>query len=217
MPVRQQQTPAPAEISYCVAVIPSNAMKSSVATASMAITRSFENDNIIDNVRFPAHISLYLGGTVRDQVPLLVDEIRKAIQSHLSEKLRATRLYSGHGGFIGVEIEDDNNVKALFEAVMGACARVHQAKPYVRPHLISRWPRMRQDQRELIEQLGTYKTDASDLHISVAQVDAQDLDAAFVVAQKHFSFPAEFGIDSLQIVDVGHNNEKWTVLWSSGA
>jgi len=208
------QIPINAEISYGVAIIPTNPLKDKVAAASLRVTRSFENENVIDNKRFPAHVSLYLGGTSRDYIPMLSDAIDKAIRPHLLAKLRADSLYSD-GGFIGVDVAVDSATRLLFDAVVSACAQVHQTSQLVRPHLISRWSRLTSAQRDLILRMGTYKVDPSGLHISVAQVDPQDLNSAFVLARRDLTLPEEFGIESVQIVDVGHNNEKWVVLWSS--
>ena len=93
-------------------------MKNQVAAASLAITKLYDNSNVIDNRQFPAHISLYLGGVSRDSVPELFAAIEKAVTPHLGTRLKANRLYSGYGGFIGIDVAPDSDGRALFQAVM---------------------------------------------------------------------------------------------------
>ncbi len=213
MATQPSETPQPADLSYGVALIPTNPLKDRVSAASLQITKSFDNRNIIDNQRFPAHVSLYLGGTTRDAIPRLCAAVDSALSPYERIPLSADRLYSDSRGFIGIDVVVDDSLRKLFDAVIGACASVHQSNPRVRPHLISRWPRLTSAQRALVNRFGTYKTEPSALHISVAQVDPEDLNPAFAIARNKLVFPEEFGIEAMQVVDVGHNNEKWEVLW----
>lgn len=202
----------PANLSYCIALIPTNPIKEMIATASLAITKRFENINIIDNKKFPAHVSLHIGGTDREFLESLVSKVKLATKSFMSSQFIADRLYIGSRGFIGVNCSSEGLITFIQSAV-DASSQLHQENPRFRLHHLERWNRLSEEEQESIKKFGTYKIGSSAKpHLSVAQVDQEDVDDAFRIAQKNIILPKDFGVEAIQIVDVGHKNEKWDIL-----
>lgn len=203
----------PAKLSYCIALIPTNPIKDMIASASLAITKRFENINIIDNKKFPAHISLHIGGTDREFLDSLKSKLQLATESFMRKTYVADRLYLGSRGFVGVNCVADDLIPFI-DAVVDASSELHQEHPRFRPHHLERWPKLTSEQQDSIKKFGTYKIGgAAKPHLSVAQVDEEDAGDAFRIAQKHIQLPQDFLVESIQIVDVGHKNEKWDVLY----
>src|SRR3990167_8228625 len=115
----------PANLSYCIALIPTQPIKDLIALASMAITERFDNYNIIDNQRFPAHVSLHIGGTDREFVDSLGAKLRIATEPFFSSQFTADRLYEGSRGFIGVNCVADD-LLPLIQVVVETCAEIHR-------------------------------------------------------------------------------------------
>lgn len=209
--------PVAADISFCVALLPGPPLYDQLASASVAITKSFQNRNIIDNKRYPAHISLHLGGVSRSEVAALTDSLAEHVRAYLGGPVHATRLYAGFRGFIGVGVDANASLNALVKEVRNTCNLVQERTPVVRPHLLGRWSRLSADQRMQVLKFGTYKpNNANDLHLSVAEVDEEDQDEALAIADKHLTLPQDVNIHKIELIDVGHHNESWTVLasWS---
>jgi hypothetical protein len=131
----------------------------------------------------------------------------------LSINLRAERMYASHG-FIGLTVQKNESLRKLFNIIFEICTEMHRVNPRYRPHLIERWPRLRREQQALLAQHGTYKTfDVLDLHLSIAQVDDRKSYEALRIGQKNIIVPQEFGIEYLQLVNIGHKNERWDILY----
>ena len=52
-----------ADVSFGFVLLPNVGFRRELSAASNAITARMHNANIVDEARFPAHLSLYLGGT----------------------------------------------------------------------------------------------------------------------------------------------------------
>ena len=105
----------------------------------------------------------------------------------------------------------------MIETTAETCGGFHRQYPRYRPRLIERWPRLKAEERQQIQRFGTYKLAASAKpHLSVAQVSEIYVADAFKLARKLVTLPQGFGVESIQLVDVGHGNERWEVLqeWS---
>lgn len=206
-----------AGLSFCVAIVPYSPIKDQIASASLAITQRFNNENIIDNQKFPAHVSLYLGGTDSKFIPSLVQRLKIDTLQFFSFNYFATQLYKGSRGFIGINCDYDT-LSPVIQAVLGSCAELHGKHPRYRPHLIERCPHLTETRQQLLQKYGTYKVGHEiKPHFSVAQVSEIHLDDAFNIANKYIALPQGFKIESFQFVDIGHKNEKWDILdeWSS--
>lgn len=202
-----------ANLSFAVAVIPTLPLKEQIASASLAIAQRFDNNNIIDNQKFPAHISLYLGGTDYEFIDSMSAKLQIATTQFLLAKFVAEKLYYGNHGFIGIQCSKTNLLLSLMQVVVDVCGELHRRHPRYRPHLIKRWPQLTKEKRELLHQYGTYKIPAfHDSHFSVAKVPELYTKKTLKIAQEIISLPKEFGIERIQIVDIGHQNERWIVL-----
>lgn len=204
--------PKTAPLSFCVAIIPNSPLKEQVASASLAITQKFDNKNIIDNKKFPAHISLYLGGTDLKFIPSLIQRLKTATTQFFSFKYLATQFYKGSRGFIGLNCGYDA-LSPVIQTVLLNCALLHKQNPLYRPHIVERWLYLPQIKKQLLKKYGTYKVGTEiKPHFSIAQVPEINLDDAFNIAIEYIALPKDFKIESFQFVDIGHKNEKWNVL-----
>jgi hypothetical protein len=203
-----------ANISFGVVVIPTVPIKEEIASASSQITKYFDNANIIDNKQFPAHLSLYLGGTSSERIGALIATLEPALSPFLTGEFVADRVYEESRGFIGVACQQSETLLSLVTTIVNACGTIHQESPHYRPHIIKRWPRLSEEQQRLLTLYGTYKTAENfDAHLSVASVPALDAADALQIARQHLHLPRVFRVEAFQLVDIGHNNEKWNVLY----
>lgn len=203
---------SPSPLSFAIAAIPNEPIYSEVAKASLTITKYCDNRNIIDNKRWPCHVSLILSGTSHNGLKNLAQmlsskEFKPVIPA------TATSLYSGWGGFIGVTI-DGKSLTDLHQNILDIVAKVIKDEPSIRPHLLSRWSSLSLDQKAVIRSYGSYQIrEKFRPHLSVAQVGDDDLKDMISIAQKLIRVPQEILFNELQIVDVGHNNEKWDIVY----
>lgn len=201
--------PSAAPLSYAIAAIPREPLYSSVARASLAVAAFTENRNLIDNVQWPCHLSLLLGGTTKEGAAVLGETLRRSLDRTFSGT--AARLYTGSRGFIGIALEGPALVDA-HRAAAAAAEAAMLAAPVVRPHLLRRWERLREEERSAVLRYGSYKIDSKfDAHLSVAQVDEEDQREAFARASRHLTFPTPVEFGAIHIVDVGDENERWIV------
>jgi hypothetical protein len=203
--------PKDAEISYCIAVIPASPLYEQISEASLAITAKWENQNIIDNKRFPAHISLIISGVSSAALDVLKAEVSKLASSVKSAQFEVVSLYKGSRGFIGVRCTGAI-LEQLGKRAFDASAVAISNDPCVRPHLSERWSSLSEYQQGDAAKYGSYKTNDGDYHLSVAQVDQWDVGSAIQVAEKIVSVHAKSTISAIQLIDVGHHNEQWKVL-----
>lgn len=199
-----------APVSFAIAAIPHEPIYSQIAKASLAITRRCANRNLIDNQRFPCHLSLILSGASLQGI----DRLGLALEEANVQPCTATALsiYAARGGFIGVSLSD-RSLTDLQEWVLKLVEAVLHDEPVIRPHLQRRWSVLSPSQRALIRRFGTYKV-ATDFHphLSVAQVDPDEAEDMKAIAQSIIRVPQAVPFRELQLVNVGHENEQWTVL-----
>src|SRR4030042_7193628 len=82
-----------ANTSFDVALIPTSPLKDQLSAASLEIARHFPNNNIIDNEKFPAHLSFYLGGTDNEFVGLLKSRVEASVDEFMSVTFLAEKLF----------------------------------------------------------------------------------------------------------------------------
>jgi hypothetical protein len=199
-----------APISYAIAIIPGEPLYSQVAEASLAIAERCENRNIIDNKKFPCHLSLLLSGSTKKGLDMLAD--RLAGMHIASKRLKALTLQVDQRGFITVAVDNaplmelQQNILPMVEEVLGR-------EPVIRPRLIERWHDIPGNRQELIRRFGSYKVGLDfDPHLSVADVAPALADEMIILAREIITVPTEVPLKALQIVDIGHKNEKWDIL-----
>jgi hypothetical protein len=202
----------PSDVSFCVAIIPSSPVKDHVVAASVGIARSFENNKLIDNRPFPAHVTLHLGGARREDLPDIGAALKELVPEFFDLTIWARKLYTNARGFLAVECDMSDPLAKLSEAVLDVCGAVQEKHPTCRPHLLEIWDRLTVDQQDAIRRYGTYKVSGLDRHISIAQVDPMDTTEASLIARKFLRLPQQFTVDSFAFADIGHRNEKWRVL-----
>lgn len=203
-----------ADLSFAVAVIPTPPLRNRIAKASLAISEQFENRNVIDNEQFPAHLSLYLGGTDRKFISSFRTKLEKATKPFLSVNFTVDKIYQEPSGFIGVNCYKSKQLLSLLQIILEKCGELHRKHPRYRPHLIERWPSLTKQRQQLLLQFGTYKLpEQHSHHLSVALVSERNLNEAFQIAKRRLDVPKDFNIKEIQIVDIGHKNEQWHVLY----
>jgi hypothetical protein len=206
-----------ADVSFGVVLIPERVFRDHVTAASRAITAAMQNENVIDEIRFPAHVSLFLGGTTSRGMRELEAELGRVVAS-IPTVVEASRLILGNRGFVAVEVVKSPRLSGIANEVQLVCAAAHGRCPVYRPHLIARWGALSEERRQLLRAVGTYKTvDHWDPHVSVASVPEADLQRAAEIAMPLIPLPQAVRVEALQLVDVGHDNERWDVRqsWST--
>jgi hypothetical protein len=203
-----------AEVSFGLVLLPDERFRREVGAASDAVTAKMPNQNIVDEGRFPAHLSLYLGGTTAAGVDMLASGLEN-LAGDAPRAIDVTRLSQGNRGFLSAEVAKTPALRAFAGAIIAHCRAIHHVNPVYRPHLIGRWDRLSPERQDLLREFGTYKTvDAWDPHISVASVQEADLSEAAALAGAVLVLPQTVPVAALQLVDVGHDNERWRVLRS---
>ena len=203
-----------APISFAIVAIPSEPLYSAVAKASMAITERCKNNNIIDNETFPCHISLLISGGNE----VVLQEISKDLKDKrfkAKNELMATSIFKGGRGFIGLQVEGQF-IWQLHRAILSLVQKALHDKFLIRHHLIPRWARLSDAERTQIRRYGSYHVAGNfDPHFSIAQVEDTNLDQMAELAVQHIKTPQKFSISQLQIVIVGHENERWDVFFEN--
>lgn len=204
----------PANLSFGIVIIPTEPIFSMISDASLKIAQKYNNDNIIDNKMFPAHISIILTGTNKEYSNSIFQKL-KAITSEFKDiSLTANEVYLGRRGYIGVKCGESQELKYLCYKIIAECANFHQKNQVFRPHIIERWNTLRETEKESVIKYGAYKIfDNSDFHLSVAIVDNIYQKECFELARTIIKVPQTFKINKFQFVDMGHKNEKWDVLY----
>lgn len=202
-----------APISFGIALIPSDPIYSEVSQASLAITKLCENRNIIDNKRFPCHLSMILAGTSEPGLEFLREDLLRSVPLR-KLNAEATRVYTGSNGFIGVSIRG-SDCQEFHDSLMRSMKRLMAHETLIRPHLKERWPRLSPSERASLVEYGSYHVgNGFQPHLSVAQVDSDELADMTKVAKKTIRVPQSVSFAELQVIDVGHKNEKWEVRHS---
>lgn len=203
----------PADVSFVIAAIPSEPIYSQVADASLAITARCRNWNVIDNSKFPCHVSLIISGASSRGMERLTGGLAALALQQASKSL-ASRLYISRGNTINIDVCGEV-VRALHDTVVAVVASIQKSEPVIRPHLAERWPAMAPAQRRFVSEFGSYKVGNDfSAHISVAQVESGHAQEMFALAQDNVALPCYFSFREIQLVNVGHNNEYWGVIWS---
>ncbi len=206
--------PQSADVSFAIAVIPDGPICSQIAAASVEIALLTQNHNLIDNDRFPAHLSIVLSGASFrgiTEVQNLMDTMPRQLLNAV-----ATHVYEGTRGFIGVSVEGAM-IDSFQEQLLPIVERVQTMGAVIRPHLLSRWDRLSRDERMSLLRWGTYKLrERFDKHLSVAQVDDTMVSKMVTIAKRRVLLPHEVTFRQVQLVDIGHRNEKWDIIkaWS---
>jgi len=204
-----------ADVSIGVALLPSAEFREKVAEASLAIAARCENRNIIDEATFPAHVSLCLAGVGRESVSELTGAIGEFATSIKGLELRVQSLRESGRGFLFLALDNTQQLRDVADGVIEICASVHTMNPHYRPHLVRGWGTLSESRRQLLVRYGTYKVQSEwNPHISVASVSADHLADARKVAANLITLPSDVRVESIQLLDIGHDNEKWEVLSS---
>lgn len=125
----------------------------------------------------------------------------------------ATQLCKGSRGFIYVDCDSQQFV-SIINAVTDACGTLHRQHPRYRPHILERWYKLSSHHQTLLRKYGTYKIGSLFRpHISVAQVSEDHTDEAYRIACETIDLPKPIHIEAVQLVDIGHANERWDVLY----
>ncbi len=203
-----------ANLSYGIVLIPTEPIFSNISEASLKITENHKNYNIIDNKIFPTHLSVILTGTNREHSNIIFQKLQETTSEFKCISLTANNIYLGKHGYIGVKCNDNSKLKNLCHKIISTCASFHQKHQVFRPHIIKRWDTLQENEKKLIIEYGTYKLfNNMDFHLSVAMVDSIDQDECFKIAKNTINIPQTFKIEKFQFVDIGHENEKWEVLY----
>jgi 2'-5' RNA ligase len=210
----QSDKPPLATISFAVCAIPAEPIRSEVTRASMAITQATANRNVIDDARFPAHLTFIISGTDESGLRALREAFRTARFDTTRLVARAAALSVSRGTTITVTLEGDGP-RVLHDRVLDLVEPILTGHPALRPHLDARWESLLAAQRTLVRRYGSYKVRESfDPHVTVATVAPTETPAMEALCARYIQLPQDVRFAALQLVDVGHENQRWTVLES---
>jgi hypothetical protein len=203
----------PANLSYGVVIIPSEPIYTQISKASLEISKFYKNLNIIDNVKFPSHITLIISGTNSINANEIAETLKVQTSEYKNISLTANQLFCNNG-FIEVSCQKGKEEIFLLKKVFEVCSEFHRQIHVFRPHLLSRWDTLKESRQKQVIDNGTYKTpETTNMHLSVALVDKSVSDHCYEISRNLITIPQEFKIDKFQFIDMGHNNEKWEVLF----
>jgi hypothetical protein len=177
------------------ALIPDEPLFSGVIGASQAITDEYyDNANVIDEKKFPPHVSLHICTIPRDSVAQVAESLR-ALAASLPGLL-PTGVERADGGYVMLDIERTDELVALHEAVLelAADAREGMSDKYGSPYI-----------RELFNP-----------HLSLAKVDYRDQAGAVRIGRESLGELADAPTRSLDLCDIGERSEQWEILASHG-
>ncbi len=209
----RQPSLTPAKISVAIALITEKEISRQISKASQAIANLFENNNIIDNRAFPAHISLYLGGFAKEDIPAVKKTLEPFKETIPKITLTVKKIRLKSPGFIYLDLELPKVLLVSYQKMIESLAVIHQQDPVYRPRIINRWAKLTGSQKASLKHYGDYKIkDRLNPHISIALVVEKHGKAALKLAKEIITLPQEIKIRRIQAVDIGHKNEKWQIL-----
>jgi hypothetical protein len=177
------------------ALIPGDPLFHRVIDASQAITDEYYyNQNVIDDKKFPPHVSLLISPIPRDTVPQ-VGERLSALAGRLPD-LTPSGVELVDSGYIMLAIERSDALVSLHEAVLEIAAEA-------RAGLGSS------------DKYGSqYIRDLFDPHISLAKLEYKDQDSAADLGEEALGELASAPSRSLDLCDIGERSERWELLAS---
>jgi 2'-5' RNA ligase len=203
----------PAEISYCIAIIPDNPFYNELITCNQHLTAQFRENKYELTHRFPPHITLFQGGTTTEGLGLLRKVISNTLSKLVNASLVADSMRAHENGFI----EALCNLEAVQTDVLSLvieCAKVHKKINVYRPRIIEKFSEYSDVERESILQTGSARVGSLfKPHISIAQVASEHVSEATRIANKEISLPKAFSVSRVVMVDAGHKNEKWETIF----
>jgi hypothetical protein len=177
------------------ALIPEDPLFRAVVEASQAITDEFYyNANVIDDKKFPPHLSLHICTIPRDTLPQVVAAL-KGLAATKFPNLVPIEVERADGGYVMLNIARTDALLDLHEAILNIAAEARQGlgqdrfgNPYIRNLFTP--------------------------HISLAKIDYRDQSAAVTIGRENLGELSIARVRALDVCDIGERSERWEVLAS---
>jgi len=178
------------------ALIPEDPLFRSVIDASQAITDEYYyNENIIDDDRFPPHLSLHICTVPGDAIRQLSDALRALVADTGLPDISPVGVQESNGGYVMANVDRTAELMTLHEEVLELAANARKGVDG--------------------DKYGSsYIRDAFEPHISLAKVDRHDLRNAARIGRESFGACLTARARSLDLCDIGARSERWDVLAS---
>ncbi len=207
----QPKSDALDHIRIAVALIPTEPLFSNIIEASQAITRQFQNFNIIDKNVFPPHACLHICTISKDKLPHFLKIINQ-LSNTTFPIFDPSILIKGSTGYISFQLNISPLIRSLHESVLSAALTVRGDDYQEDP---ARLARLSVADRLSFQKYGNrFIFDKFNLHISIAKVAQEHQDEAFEIAKTILSTPKATPAAAIQVCDIGMRSEKWIVLYS---
>lgn len=177
------------------ALIPDEPLFRAAIDASQEITDEFcYNANVVDDKKFPPHISLHICTIPRERIPAVIDNL-KSVAAASMPSLVPTGIEPSDGGYVMLNIEATAELMALHEEILSIAAGAREGmgsdrygSPYIR--------------------------DLFSPHISLAKVERREQAQAAEIGRASFGETGTARPRSLDLCDIGERSERWDVLAS---
>ena len=169
----------------------------------------YKNSNSIDGRVFPPHLTLLTGGTDKESLYAIAQLL--AAQDWNMDDCSASPADTSEG-FLSIPVRS-NQLRVVQEDILKNIEPIISKKPFLHPRVLEKWDHLSSVQKERAIRYGTYKI-AEDFHphISIAKVEPAHQYAALAMARESIQAPMHMAFDIIQLVDVGHKNEKWEII-----
>lgn len=178
------------------ALIPDEPLFGAVVRASQAITDEFYyNENVIDDKRFPPHVSLHICTAPRDTMQQMTDALGTLIAEIGLPDINPVGVVPAHGGYVMLNVERTTEIMTLHEEILELAAVARE--------------------KVGADKYGSeYIRDSFVPHVSLAKVDRHDLISATDIGKQFLDCPHSARTRTLDLCDIGPRSERWDVLAS---
>lgn len=186
-----------------LALIPGDPHFSAIIKASTAITASYENHNIIDELEFPPHVSLLICTVSSEHLDALRERIGESLPSTAcSELMYFHRLRKGASGYITMDLTITETLADLREwALRTVSTAGGNGESGSQDKIAGERPEHLEMHRPFIP------------HYSVAKVHPTDQNDAYQIASEALSGVGPAPISAIEVCDIGMRSEKWDVIY----
>jgi len=177
------------------ALIPDNPLFRAVIDASRSITDEyFHNANVIDDKKFPPHLSLHICTVPRDTLSQVIDGLKTLASANLPD-LVPVGVEPADGGYVMLNIEPTDELMTLHEGVLALAADARGElgqETYGNPYIRERFTP----------------------HISLAKVEYGEQANAATIGRDALGNPGTVRARSLDLCDIGKHSDRWEILAS---
>lgn len=178
------------------ALIPDAPLFRAAIDASQEITDEFYyNANVLDDKKFPPHVSLHICTVPRDRISTAIETLRAVVAKTDMPSIAPTGIEAADGGYVMLNIDRTEELMALHEEILAIAAEARDG--------------MGSDRYG-----SQYIRELFSPHISLAKVERREQAQAVDIGRGALGDPGAGPPRSLDVCDIGERSERWDVLAS---